>query len=164
MLQTPPVGRAVRHCSALLHRKQSVVCRLLFSRAGRARSESWRVFLGRTSELVEIWEARACGSAVVRILWKRLRDWCSYSCRAVSQPSWQFLSHVRYVIKFSSARDDAQRRDDAFHSSVPINHQPVFIGVESETAANSFFLLVSDAAEKRMGTVTTAHRAIFFFF
>ena len=34
MLQTPPVGRAVRHCSALLHRKQSVVCRLLFSRAG----------------------------------------------------------------------------------------------------------------------------------
>ena len=35
MLQTPPVGRAVRHCIALLHRKQSVVCRLLFSRAGR---------------------------------------------------------------------------------------------------------------------------------
>ena len=63
MLQTPPVGRAVRHCSALLHRKQSVVCRLLFSRAeGQIRvlaGISWTNFgVGRNLGSKSLWFCR----------------------------------------------------------------------------------------------------------
>ena len=53
----------------------------------RAKSASCRVDLERSWEFTGRWEARSCGSPIQWILRRRLRDWDSYSCRAVSHSS-----------------------------------------------------------------------------
>ena len=54
---------------------------------GRAKSRFWRVERERRLELTWRWEARACGSPVIWILWSKFRDCCLHSSSAVGHPS-----------------------------------------------------------------------------
>ena len=96
-------GSPLYRCTVLYSRRRLPA--LVLTR-GRAKWESWRVLLERSTEFAESWEERACGSPVLRILWRRLRDWTSYSWRAVSQPSSSRTSDIlSYFRRSETARD-----------------------------------------------------------